>query len=305
MTANEIDTTQQIQAILLNAGNAINGHDSDDSDMTYPSIAAWKSSVLYDATDDDADISTEDATDTSTSTHAAQTLRRQWYKTGYDYYEDETKCPATVNGVLGGFAWLSQRDLKGSKQFLQHLQGIRPEFKVDKHQNGGVDTYALECGAGIGRVSKGLLFPLGFTICDLVEPSQRLLSHAPEYIGSDYAARCRYFCTGLQDFVPQPDKYNIIFIQWVIGYLTDEDLVAFLKRCAVGLRPGGVIIIKDNTCTDVAFIADRGDASVTRSLPYILAIVKLAGLRLVYEQYQDDFPSTIFPVPMLAFERDD
>ena len=68
---------------------------------------------------------------------------------------------------------------------------------------------------------------------------------------------------------------------------------------------GGIMLIRDTMCTDMTFIANRGDASVTRSLPYILAIVKLAGLRLVYEKYQDDFPSTIFPVPMLALERDD
>jgi hypothetical protein len=41
---------------------------------------------------------------------------------------------------------------------------------------------------------------------------------------------------------------------------------------------GGIMVIKDIMCTDMTFIADRGDASVTRSLPYILAIVKLAGV---------------------------
>ena len=37
----------------------------------------------------------------------------------------------------------------------------------------------------------------------------------------------------------------------------------------------GIMVIKDTMCTNMTFIADRGDASVTRSLPYILAIVKL------------------------------
>lgn len=148
-------------------------------------------------------------------------------------------------------------------------------------------------------MSKGLLLPLGFA-CDLVEPSERLLSNAPDYIGEDNSTRCRFFCSGLQDFTPQPDRYNIIFIQWVIGYLTDDDLVSFLKRCSAGLRRGGVIVIKDNTCVDVAFVADTDDASVTRSLSYILAIVQLAGLKVVLEEYQEDFPNDIFPVPMLA-----
>jgi protein N-terminal methyltransferase len=293
----------------------------------------WKSSVLH---NQDAD-STTDTSQTTTS----QTLRQQWYQTGHEYYQDETKCPATVDGVLGGFAHLSLKDLKASRKFLERLKSVRPEFRVECEEDGNEDTYALECGAGefwtnvyiiavhhvpcvmfylstnptkstltthhsgIGRVSKGLLFPLGITFCHLVEPSQRLLSHAPEYIGPPHNSHCRYYCSGLQDYTPQPDQYNIIFIQWVIGYLTDEDLVEFFKRCAVGLRRGGVIVLKDNTCTDVAFVVDREDASVTRSLPYILAMVRLAGLRVVLEEYQEDFPKNIFPVPMLALGRCD
>lgn len=155
---------------------------------------------------------------------------------------------------------------------------------------------------GIGRVSKGLLLPIGITQCDLVEPSPRLISSAPEYMGDRYSAKCRFFCMGLQDFEPKPQSYDIIWIQWVIGYLTDDDLVAFFKRCAVGLRKGGVVVIKDNTCEADAFIVDKDDASATRSLPYILALVELAGMRVVYQQYQEGFPDTIFPVPMLALE---
>ena len=37
--------------------------------------------------------------------------------------------------------------------------------------------------------------------------------------------------TGLQKFKPEEHVYDIIWIQWVIGHLTDEDLIAFLKRC--------------------------------------------------------------------------
>lgn len=88
----------------------------------------------------------------------------------------------------------------------------------------------------------------------------------------------------------------------MIGYLTDDDLVDFLKRCAVGLRKGGVIVIKDNTCETEAFIVDRDDASSTRSFPYILAVAELAGLRVVYQRFQGNFPDNIFPVPIIALE---
>jgi len=135
-----------------------------------------------------------------------------------------------------------------------------------------------------------------------VEPSPRLISSAPDYLGDQYSSKCRYFCKGLQDFEPKEDSYDIIWIQWVIGYLTDDDLVDFLKRCSVGLRKGGVLALKDNTCEQEAFIIDRDDASSTRSLPYILAIAELAGFRVVYQEFQEDFPDNIFPVPIIALE---
>lgn len=134
-----------------------------------------------------------------------------------------------------------------------------------------------------------------------MEPSPRLLSSAPEYIGTN-SSKCRFFSTGLQDFEPTEQSYDIIWIQWVIGYLTDDDLISFLKRCSLALRSGGVIVIKDNTCEEEAFTVDREDASCTRSYPYILAIAELAGLRVVYQRFQQDFPAGIFPVPMIAFE---
>jgi spermidine synthase len=36
----------------------------------------------------------------------------------------------------------------------------------------------------------------------------------------------------------------VIWIQWVLGHLHDHDVIRFYQRCAKGLRPGGVIILK-------------------------------------------------------------
>ena len=63
---------------------------------------------------------------------------------------------------------------------------------------------------------------------------------------------------------------------------------------------GGVIVIKDNTCDKETFVFERDDSSVTRSLDYILAVAELAGLRVVYQRFQENFPDNIFPVPMIA-----
>eukprot|EP00741_Cyanophora_paradoxa_P014758 tig00020824_g14236.t1 len=46
------------------------------------------------------------------------------------------------------------------------------------------------------------------------------------------------------EFNPEPGTYDVIWIQWVIGHLTDEDMVAFLKRCQRALRPEGWIVVK-------------------------------------------------------------
>ena len=224
------------------------------------------------------------------------TNRQDWYGAALDYWDDTE---ATVGGMLGGFAQLSPSDLASSTRFLQHLRDTRPELKFE---------VSCECGAGIGRVSKGLFLPLNFTRCDIVEVSAELISQSPDYIGN-LASRCRFYCTGLQDFEPKPNTYDVIWVQWCIGYLTDKDCVKFLKRMGASLRKGGLIVLKDNTCTESAFVLDRDDSSVTRSLDYLLALADIAALRVVCQKVQGEdghedekFPDNIFPVPMIALE---
>lgn len=94
----------------------------------------------------------------------------------------------------------------------------------------------------------------------------------------------------------------LIWIQWTAIYLTDADFVAFLKRCSDSLVPGGVIVLKENACTDETFVVDVEDASLTRSLPYWRHLIFQAGLRVISESLQDDFPDDIFPVPMMALQ---
>eukprot|EP00980_Cylindrotheca_fusiformis_P020504 scaffold7556_cov111-Cylindrotheca_fusiformis.AAC.6 len=209
-----------------------------------------------------------------------------WYKRAKEYYEDN--CSATIEGVLGGIGWISDIDLAGSRQFLEQLE--LPD------RDG--PSVACECGAGIGRVTKGLLLDFCDT-SDLVESSERLLFAAPEYIG-DNAYKCRFFATELQDWEPAENKYSVIWIQWVLCYLTDDDIVAFLRRCNQSLVDGGVIVLKENTCVEEAFVVDVDDASVTRSVPYWLDLIFKAGLKVVQYQWQEDFPDDIFPVPLLA-----
>ena len=84
------------------------------------------------------------------------------------------------------------------------------------------------------------------------------------------------------------------------GHLTDEHLVEFLRRCQGGLKPGGLIIIKDNVAYD-GVVPDEVDSSVCRDLPLVRKLAQQAGLGLVHEEQQLDFPEEIYQVWTLAY----
>ena len=84
--------------------------------------------------------------------------------------------------------------------------------------------------------------------------------------------------------------------------MTDADFVGFLKHCSRALIPGGCIVLKENTCADEVFVVDVEDASLTRSLQYWRHLIFQAGLRIISEVWQENFPNDIYPVPMLALQ---
>eukprot|EP00061_Rhincodon_typus_P008702 g31548.t1 len=74
---------------------------------------------------------------------------------------------------------------------------------------------ALDCGAGIGRITKRLLLPM-FKVVDMVDVTESFLTKAKAHLGEEGNRVGNYYCCGLQDFVPQPQRYDVIWIQWVI-----------------------------------------------------------------------------------------
>jgi protein N-terminal methyltransferase len=62
---------------------------------------------------------------------------------------------ADYNGVMGGFANLSHIDINFSNKFMTELGKMLPGFKYNE---------VLDCGAGIGRISKDLLSRLFKTV---------------------------------------------------------------------------------------------------------------------------------------------
>lgn len=73
------------------------------------------------------------------------------------------------------------------------------------------------------------------------------------------------FNVGLEEWQPSQDtRYDLIWVQWCVGHLTDDQLVEFLERCQTVLNPEGFIVFKENLSTSGADLFDDLDSSVTR-----------------------------------------
>lgn len=76
------------------------------------------------------------------------------------------------------------------------------------------------------------------------------------------------YTMGLEDWAdlrPEPElRYDLVWVQWCVGHLTDDQLVRFLERCRAILNPNGIIVFKENLSTEDADVHDDLDSSVTR-----------------------------------------
>ncbi|RCI04632.1 hypothetical protein CU098_003672, partial [Rhizopus stolonifer] len=210
----------------------------------------------------------------------------EWYSDAQKYWNN---VPATLDGMLGGFQTIDPIDVKGSLEFIQ-------EF-VD---NGSLSPQrACDCGAGIGRVTKHFLSQI-FETVDLVEQAPNFVEQArSSYLTQEIqSGKVGYLlCQGLQDFAPQPETYDMIWCQWVLGHLTDDHFVDFFKRCIKGLKPNGWIGVKENNASNEALF-DEEDSSVTRPNDELKRLFEKAGLKIIKEEKQQGFPAGLFAVRM-------
>ncbi|XP_064649211.1 N-terminal Xaa-Pro-Lys N-methyltransferase 1-B-like [Lineus longissimus] len=212
------------------------------------------------------------------------------------FYDDAKKywggVPATVDGMLGGFAHISNTDINGSTKFLR-------QFIRGKNSRTG-SKRVLDCGAGIGRITKRLLMPL-FETVDLVEQDPAFVAKGKENLAEHASQIGTYYNCGLQEFTPEPGYYDVIWCQWVLGHLTDEDFVEFFKKCKAGIRENGLIVVKENL-TREADEFDATDSSYTRTYENHVKLLKKAGLEIIKEEKQTGFPKAIFEVRMFAMK---
>ncbi|KAL8177386.1 UNVERIFIED_CONTAM: Alpha N-terminal protein methyltransferase 1B [Gekko kuhli] len=213
----------------------------------------------------------------------------QFYARAKHFYRE---VPASEEGMMGDFVELSSTDVVSSREFLRDLVGGPDKAGTD---------FALDCGSGIGRVSKHVLLPF-FERVELVDMMENFLAEAQNYLRGYKRKVDMYYCCGLQDFTPAPGKYDVIWIQWVTGNLTDKDLLGFLIRCQHGLKENGVVILKDNVARQ-GCVLDQVDSSVIRDLNILGSLIEKSGLTVLRQQRQEGFPETCVPVWMIAMQK--
>ncbi|XP_014598166.1 PREDICTED: N-terminal Xaa-Pro-Lys N-methyltransferase 1 [Polistes canadensis] len=215
-------------------------------------------------------------------------LDNKCYKASEKYWD---RIPPTINGMLGGFGFLSGQEIDGSSKFLSSL------FKLE---NPPSRQHALDCGAGIGRVTKKLLIKY-FENVDLLEQNPKFIESAKTYLRNNIS-RIGFHCSALQNFHPTPQKYDVIWCQWVLGYINDEHLVGFLKNCVSGLKKEGVLVVKENVTRSDVLEFDKTDSSITRPYKDLVGIFDKAGLICIQRKLQKHMPLGLYPVYMFALK---
>jgi len=208
----------------------------------------------------------------------------EFYSKAKDYW---ARVSPTLDGVLGGFGVVSEPDIEGSEDFLKIIFQFKKPPGKDR---------ALDCGAGIGRITKNLLAKY-FDKVDLVEQDLQFLNKARESISPEKAGN--FYCCGLQDFKPVV-KYDVIWCQWVLGHLTDADFISFMSNCKDGLAPNGLIIVKENVTSSSNVEMDKEDFSVTRPYAILTDLFERSGLKVTQVKLQKNFPKGLYKVKMIA-----
>lgn len=227
-------------------------------------------------------------------------MRSEWHSKDSAYW---ASAPATVDGMLGGLSELvDASDIEDSRSLIAGLQAGTLCSPSQRPPTGS--RRALDCGAGIGRVTKSVLAP-AFSVVDLVEQERNFAEKSAEFLAPIKGKIGSVFCSSLQSFDPArdvPNQYDVIWIQWVSLYLSDSELAAFLGRCRSALSTesgGSVIVVKDNVTKEGKgdrFVVDVQDGSITRSDSHMRSVFSKAGLTVVHARAQPGIPKDLFPV---------
>ena len=156
--------------------------------------------------------------------------KKDWYKIREKHW---ASLEPNLLSVLGGFEDSQLPDVKCSCELLNGLI-------LSKQLN---PISCLDCAAGIGRVSEYVLLNY-FQEIDLFERNKSFVEKCKIKFSGNNKIKNIYE-SSLENFEFKK-KYDLIWIQWCLENLEDDDLKPFLKKCHDNLNDNGIIIVKEN-----------------------------------------------------------
>lgn len=163
-----------------------------------------------------------------------QSNKLSYQKISSNFWKNKTP---DINSMCG-FGALNEEDLLHTKNIFTKLNNEYDKFH-----------YALDVGAGIGRITFNFLYDICDNI-DLLDFNKDFLEVAKKTEESNELKKIRnYYDLKIQNFKFE-NKYNLIYIQWVLEYIDDVELEKFLIDARNNLEDNGLIIIKENINID-------------------------------------------------------
>ena len=120
-----------------------------------------------------------------------------------------------------------------------------------------------------------------FERVDLVELSSKQIAFARQRLSGNKRIG-NFYNVDISDFDFE-ETYDVIWVQWVISFVTDLELEKFLSKAQLHLSPQGVVVIKDVIEPHANFSTKIESKMYIRSLRLWKKQAKKAGYSVVFE----------------------
>ena len=221
---------------------------------------------------------------------------KDWYKIRKKHWEEKE---ATLESVLGGWEDTNLPDIKCSNELLNGL------ILTKKLKNNS----ALDCACGIGRVTQFVLCNF-FNEIDLFEKDEKFVNKTKEIFKYNKKVK-NIFCCGIENFEFKR-KYDLIWIQWTLENLEDNDLIPFLNKCKNNLNDNGIIVIKENYYYEdnnnnnehnKKFEYSKEDFSKQRLDIFYINLFINNGFKIIHHFINPNWPENIMPLIVYVLEK--
>lgn len=130
--------------------------------------------------------------------------RAVFYAANETWWESGGYCGSTDEAAMMGDDE-NDADVADSHRFLVGLRVRHPALL-------STSSAGLDAGAGVGRVTKHLLLRHCRTV-HLVEASEAWNKQSRRYLGKKRSLACTFARSRLEDYVPKPQSFDLIWVQ--------------------------------------------------------------------------------------------